>query len=180
MTRRRWLAGRALEALGVRGLIGLGSLAASVLLYQIVIVPDSTHLENTRAEAAELSRQLPGRGGAPGLQDPGERLDAFYRFFPGAASLPELLDKVYAAAAQRSVALEQGEYRLTRERGGRLARYQVILPVRASYPQIRGFVEDVLERIPAAALESISFKREAASADGVEAQIRFTLFLGET
>jgi hypothetical protein len=89
-----------------------------------------------------------------------------------------LLDKLYSSAASRSIVLHQGEYRLLRERDGKLSRYQITLPIRATYPQLLGFIQDVLAQIPSAALEGIGFKRDAISAEAVEAQIRFVVYLG--
>jgi hypothetical protein len=179
MSRYRWFYGRLLSLFGRRGLAGLGCLAVATLFYVEAVVPVSASLDQAREEAAELSLQGRGKSGGvkAGLQDPGDRLETFYRFFPTAAGVPDLLDKLYSAASRRSVVLGQGEYRLVRE-PGRLARYQITLPVQASYPRLRGFIEDVLEGVPAAALESVSFKRETISTDTVDAQIRFVLYLG--
>jgi Tfp pilus assembly protein PilO len=89
-----------------------------------------------------------------------------------------MLGKVQAAARANDLQLEKGEYRLSQERDFALARYQVTLPLRGSYPQVRGFVNDVLDAVPAAALEDLALKREAADDPMLEARVRFTLFLG--
>jgi hypothetical protein len=178
----RWMLGSAPRTLGARGIAGAVCLAASAFIYAVGVVPASIDLEQTRAEVAELSLQHREKsaGGKPVRQGPAEKLEAFYGFFPRRASLPDLLDQVYSAASRRSVTLAQGEYRLVREPDGRLARYQVTLPLRSSYPQLRGFLEDVLQQVPAAALESVDFKRETVATDTVEAHIKFTLFLAES
>jgi Tfp pilus assembly protein PilO len=74
--------------------------------------------------------------------------------------------------------LEKGEYRLSRESEFRLSRYQMTLPVRGSYTDIRGFVNDVLDAVPAVALEDLTLKREAADDPELEAKVRFLLYLG--
>jgi hypothetical protein len=175
MSRYRWLASRTVSALGPRGLIGLGCLAAAALAYPIVLVPMSAELGKARDEANSLQQARGKSVGKP--SDPGVSLDTFYRFFPPAASAPDVLDKLYSSASRRSIVLDQAEYRLTRERDGKLSRYQITLPVRATYPQLRGFVEDVLAQIPSAALEGVGFKRDAISAETVDAQIRFVVYL---
>jgi hypothetical protein len=43
--------------------------------------------------------------------------------------------------------------------------------------QIRNFIADVLERIPAVALDEIILKRDAIGDARIDASIRFTLFL---
>ena len=51
------------------------------------------------------------------------------------------------------------------------------MPVRGSYVQIRKFITEVLERIPAVALDEIIIKREEIGNARLDASIRFTLFL---
>ena len=85
---------------------------------------------------------------------------------------------MYAAAAAQKLVLEQGEYRLSSDKTGKLARYQVTLPVKGSYLQIRQFVDQALIDVPVATLDDINFKREAIGATQLEARIKFTLYGG--
>ncbi len=107
-----------------------------------------------------------------------QQLTTFYEFFPPQSALPDRLDKVYAAARKRGVVLERGEYKVVQEQGWRLLRYQITLPVKGSYEQIRGFAADVLAAVPASAIDEISLKRDGIGATVIEAQIKLTLFLG--
>ncbi len=59
-----------------------------------------------------------------------------------------------------------------------LARYQIVYPVQGSYGQVRGFVNDVLDSVPAAALEEMTLKRKNVADSVLEARVRFTIFLG--
>jgi hypothetical protein len=52
------------------------------------------------------------------------------------------------------------------------------LPVRGSYTDVRGFVNDVLDTVPAIALEELVLKRESVDEPELEAQVRFLLYLG--
>jgi len=84
-----------------------------------------------------------------------------------------------ATAAQRNgLSLDKGEYRLGQDKEFRLAQYQVTFPVRGTYAQVRGFVNAVLDAVPAAALDEITLKREAIGEQNLEARVRFTLYLG--
>jgi len=67
---------------------------------------------------------------------------------------------------------------LSPDKTGKLARYQVTLPVKGSYVQIRQFVDQALIDVPVAALDDINFKREAIGATQLEARIKFTLYVG--
>jgi hypothetical protein len=57
------------------------------------------------------------------------------------------------------------------------ARYQVILPVKGDYTNVREFVNDVLGAVPSAALEELALKRESIEVPELESRVRFTLFL---
>ncbi len=70
------------------------------------------------------------------------------------------------AAARQSISLEQGEYKLLGSRGERLAAYQINLPIKGSDLQIRNFVAEVLNEVPVAALEDVSFQRQAIGESG--------------
>ena len=89
----------------------------------------------------------------------------------------EAIDAIHRAAAANGVKLANGEYRLARDGGARLLRYQITLPARASYPQLRAWIGEVMNAVPSAALDEISFRRDDVGSDSVEARVRLTLFL---
>jgi hypothetical protein len=61
--------------------------------------------------------------------------------------------------------------------GTRIQRYEIKLPLRARYAQIRTFVDAALADIPMLSLDDIRFKRERAADSVVEADLRLTLHL---
>lgn len=87
------------------------------------------------------------------------------------------MSKLYNAATQQNLTLEQGEYRLLPERDSKLMRYDVTLPVKGGYLHIRKFLAQSLIEMPALALESVSFSRQKADESMVNAQLQFTLYL---
>ena len=93
------------------------------------------------------------------------------------AAAPDWLEKIYAAAARQSISLEQGEYKLLGSSGERLVAYQINLPIKGSDLQIRNFAAEVLNSVPVAALEDISFQRPAIGGSAVEAKVRLMLYL---
>ena len=50
--------------------------------------------------------------------------------------------------------------------------------IKGTYPQLRGFVAEVLEKVPAAGLEDVVIKREAIGVPTLDAQLRFVVYLG--
>ena len=173
-----WAARRWMVRFGWQGSVGMLLTLASAALYIFAVRPAQTEFADAAATVSSLEQHARGDAGRPPRPlTTNEKLDAFYQFFPEATSTPQLLDKIFAAALDQEVGLEQGEYRLTLDRESRLARYQITLPLKAPYLRIRGFVEEVLQQVPAIALDDISFKREIITATAVEAQIKFTLYL---
>jgi hypothetical protein len=180
VNRVAWEAYAIVRAVGVPGAAGAAFALIALALFLFGVKPAATAIDGERHALERLQVQLKQtqRGAATGPGTTAERLRAFYAFFPRLEALPEWLDKVYAAAARHSITLEKGEYTLARERDGRLMRYQLILPVKGSYPQLRAFLENVLQDVPAAVLDSVTFQRESIAAPQVDAQFRFSLVLG--
>ena len=86
---------------------------------------------------------------------------------------------LFKLAAKSGLTLRQGEYKAAYERNARLHTYQVTLPVKGSYGAIWQFALGALRAIPFAALDEISFKRDAIGEANVEARLRLTFYLTE-
>lgn len=168
---------RTMGLLAWPGILGVALLLLTVGLYIFQVQPKTARLAELKKNSASLKLRIEqvAKSGIPESGDQDE-LNKFYGFFSG-VSLSEWLNKLYAAAAAQQLVLEQGEYRITPSKNGKLARYQITLPVKGNYLQIRKFVTQALADVPIAALEEISFKREAISATEVETRIKLTLFL---
>ena len=86
---------------------------------------------------------------------------------------------LFALAAKSGLVLRQGEYKAAYDRNARVHSYQVTMPVKGNYGAIWRFALGALRAIPFAALDEISFKRDAIGDAQVEARIRLTLYLNE-
>lgn len=164
--------------LGGAGILGLALLAFCASFYLSTVEPARLRLQALRSELAQAAR---GRLPPPLADDPDqsrEALGAFYAFFPPSTQLSAQMRKVYQAAQAQAVALEQGEYRASRDSVGRLVRYQISLPMKGSYTQVRKFVSAVLVEVPQLSLESIQFERQAVGDPKVQARVRLVMFLG--
>ena len=169
---RRWV-----YALGWPGLLGIGSVffvAAFVLGWAM---PLQQRLLAVKQEADVLRAHSVAKSDAKKRLNPAEQLAEFYRFFPKREVLADSMAKLYDAAAQQTLNLDQGEYRLAQERDTRLARYEIVLPVKGGYMQVRKFIAQVLTDLPSLALESIAFNRQKIGEPTVDAQLRFSLYL---
>jgi Tfp pilus assembly protein PilO len=157
---------------------GLVLLAASGAFYLGVMVPQQARLEQLQARM-QKQRQAAQRPEPEAPLGPAQKLAAFYGSFPAPETLPDLLEHVYRAARQQALVLEQGEYRAINDAPDDLVRYQVTLPVRGTYPQIRKFVDGALAGVQTLSLESIQFERQKVGDTAVEAKARFVVYLGK-
>ena len=180
MKRALWLARQALERAGWQGAAGVGLLVVSIILCATALPARIAERDGLRQEIDGLrARYLMSGGAVDVTKSPREdQLATFYGFFPKLTTLPDWLERIYDAADANGVALEAGEYRLIQERDWKLARYQLTLPLKGSYTQVRGFVAQVLNEIPAAALDEVAFKREAIGATALDVRVKLTLYLG--
>jgi Tfp pilus assembly protein PilO len=178
VTRTAWTVKRALINLRWAGLVGLGLVLFTAALSVVSIQSARQHLHALNDEAANLSSRLGQRGTASSLVSGRSRLSNFYAFFPLTHDVPELLGRIYRAGIRNQVVLAKGEYKLTREADFPLVRYQITLPVSGDYARVRGFVNDVLEAVPSAALEELTLKRESIDQPELEARVRLSVFLG--
>ena len=169
---------RALATLGWPGVMGLLLLVGAAAVYLTVVQDRTARLAQLKSESASLKSRI-DQAAKTGIPETGstEELNKFYGFFSG-ITLTEWLNKLYGAAEAQKLVLEQGEYRLSPDKSGKLARYQITLPVKGTYLQIRQFVDQALIDVPVAALDDINFKREAIGGTQLEARIKFTLYVG--
>jgi Tfp pilus assembly protein PilO len=170
---------REVGRLGGAGVVGIGLLVFAATFYLSAYRPASMELARLRTEARQLEEQLrAGDSLSRRAAAPGEQLATFYAFFPREESTPHWLARIFAAAAANGIVLESGEYKLDRKAAERLARYEILLPIKGTYAQVRGFVAQVLATVPAVVLEEVNLRRENVQSPRLDARVRFTLYLG--
>lgn len=166
-----------LKRSGWPGMAGAALLAFCLAFQFSAIEPARARLEQLGQETVFLRTRIDRAPRQAANDTPAEQLAAFYRLFPSGRSMPDWLEKIYLAAQRQNLLLERGEYRQVREKPGRLTRYNILLPVKGSYVQVRQFLAAVLADIPTASLDAVTFERQRIGDDAVEAKIRLTLYL---
>jgi hypothetical protein len=160
---------------GWPALAGLLLLAGAVVVHWLGVIPARTHTGDLRLQQSEMRKrasQQPSAGA-----DSSKRTHEFYSSLPAPSGALDAIEVIHRLAAAKGVKLATGDYRLVREGNTQLQRYQITLPARARYPNLRAWIADVMNALPSAALEEVSFGRDDVSKDSVDARIRFTLFL---
>jgi len=158
---------------------GLGLLVLAGAFYFTTVRPEQARLAVRQREAVQLLQQA-AQSVAEAPKTPADKIAAFYGSFPPSSLLPDLLDKVFAAAQAQAVRLDQGEYKVVKDTRGALTQYQVTFPVKGTYPQIRKFVGAALAAVPTLSLDSIKFERKKVGDTTLDTRIRFVVYLGKT
>jgi Tfp pilus assembly protein PilO len=165
-----------LDRLGIAGVVGIALFVFCAALYVSTLAPLAKDVQGLHSETAALQLRMSAAPPQRSLNT-AERLQNFHAFFPPLQSTPEWLAKIEAAAQRNGLQLQSGEYKLERHADQPLIRYQMLLPVAGSYPQIRGFLADVLETLPAASIDDIALQRDDPSQPVLHARVRLSLYL---
>jgi hypothetical protein len=190
------------DDLGPMGLASLALLAITAMFLSLVLEP--LQKKNLALESS-LARNA-GRTEA-GLPAAGGKLERFYERLGTDQAPTDWLAKLYGIGKATGVELQSGSYRSVSasasangatagsgvtagngataagpERagaggGGRIERYEIVLPVAGSYPQLREFLKRALVEIPVLSLDQLTLKRESRDDGAVHAELKMTLHL---
>lgn len=175
----RLTAVEALRRAGLPGLAGALLLAFAAAWSALVVLPglDARERAAERAQRAEARLAAIRRGELAVARAPEQQLHDFHAALPEQPAATTDIDRLYAAATAEELSLARGEYALVVEDGPALARYQILLPVRGAYPQLRRFLVHALATVPALGLEELELQRKQVSDTELEGRIRMTLYL---
>ena len=175
-----WQAGR----LGVIGKTGLGLIVVTTIYFFSALLPQESDLQKLKERAETLQMQEQAKKNQSETESgkklsSDQALQVFYDFFPRIDSSPFWIRELVQLAKKHNVELNSSEYRLVNENDARLARYEMILPVKGRYPQIRAFMAAALETVPAMAISAIALKRENITSDRLEVRLEINLYLNK-
>jgi len=156
--------------LGITGHAGLAALTAAAVLVVSVLVPSQHALQTLSADLARARHT----SAVPTAEQAAPQLVSS---LPTRAEMPKVIGQVFAQAKAVGVPLDTGRYLYTPAKGGEIAHYELEFPVKASYPDIRSFVDHTLAAVPAAALGKLRIERKAVGDAVVTADIEFLVFL---
>jgi hypothetical protein len=160
----------------------LGVLLASAVMLHMAWLPAQI-AESTKAmkNLERLQTQYQAVSKTPSRQAPLTREDDILvqlseRSY--AESDVSLLLQLIAQMAQaKGLALTQSEFQTIQEGHGGLRQLQVTLPVRASYIQIRQFVQEILRQLGGVSVDQISIKRDNVAQNQVEARLKLSIWI---
>lgn len=169
-----------LKRIGWREVTGLLLVGSAIVLTAMVTRPLAGEVDELRSRLVELeTRRLSGDiESEQRSRTRSERVADFYASFPQWQSSSQWIGEINAAATRQGVQLTAGEYQVQRRVNHQLVGYQITLPVRASYLQVRAFLADVLENVPPVAIDEVRFSREEVDERSLDVRIRLTLYVG--
>ncbi len=172
--RQRWL-----RLFGWPGMAGAALLAMCPTLYFSAVKPAQLNLEAVHRRAISVQERVKLAANGLGREQfpPAEQLAEFYRIFPSEKQMLPWLEKIFALAQRQGIELDRGEYKVLHERIGRLTRFQITLPVKSAYPQIRKFLNSLQVEAPIVSIEHLQFERQKIDAPVVDAKIVLALYL---
>jgi hypothetical protein len=127
----------------------------------------------------ERSRLLASRVSPEASTDADAKVAELYRFLGAGEegkeqTATDWLAKLYGIGRATGIELQSARY-ATPQAGGRIARYEIVLPVSGSYAQIRDFLGRALAELPALSLDQLTLRRESRNQAVVQAELRLTL-----
>jgi hypothetical protein len=157
--------------LGPLGLVSLLPLFALVAFQVLVMAPMQAR---NAALQERVASQAPSAQGSPASAP--DKLAAVYAFLRKDEQATDWLAKLHGIGAATGVQLKSANYR-TQPTEARIVRYEIVLPVTGTYPQIREFLKRSLAEIPVLSVDQITLKRQSRGDAAVQAELRLTLHM---
>jgi len=163
--------------IGLPGILGLGLLFFAASFYFSALAPTLAEQERLQAEERKLAQQ---EREAPTLPSAAKSESSITPSTPGvlppSAEATELFDRLQATGEKNGIAIERATYNVVRHDKHAALQYEITLPLRGSYPNLRAFLRESLELAPSASLDSLSLQRARANDPALEASVRLSYF----
>jgi hypothetical protein len=156
--------------LGPAGQAGLAAIIAALVFAATTLLPARHALDALRAGI--VTAQHPSAA-----QNSDQAAPRLVESLPTRNQIPALIGLMYTQAKASNVSLDVGHYAFSQAKSGTLARYEMEFPVRASYPDIRSFINKTLTAVPAATLAKLHVERKTVGDPTVNANIAFVVFV---
>ena len=156
--------------LGVIGQTGLAALVAAAVLALSAVLPAQHSVQSLTADLAR-ARHSPAPAG-----DAAET-PQLLAALPTRTQMPAVIGQMFTEAKEAGVSLDTGHYVYTAAKGGTIAHYELEFPVKASYKDIRKFIDRTLAAVPSAALAKLRLERKAVGDGVVAANVVFVVFV---
>lgn len=157
--------------------------AAVVLLvvafatHWLVLQPAREALVTTQIELGREQVASHAKPAASLAVSEGKQLAALRVVLQQAPEPAELVLRMSALAKAEQIALPQSEYVQQFQSTTQVQQAQVTQSVRASYPQLRRYIQAVLRDIPSASLDQVAARRDNVGQSQLEVRLRWSLWM---
>lgn len=158
-----------IDRIGSAGVGAIGLLAAALFFSNFMVKP----LEQKNLSLQEAATRQ-GRKADAGQS--GEKVAAVYEYLRKEEDTTDWLAKLHGIGTATGIQMRAASYS-TKPAEGRIVRYEIVLPVAGSYPQIRDFLKRALAEIPVLSVDQLTLKRESGGAGQLQAELRLTLHM---
>lgn len=158
--------------LGPAGLLGSALLVLALGLFFMQARPLQLkmHQQQQQLDSLRVAAQTVAATPVASTPDP-------LALLPPDSSAAGALGELEQLARAHGFELVRGTYSVAAVNHARLARWQMVLPVEASYPALHAFVAAALERLPNLVLDEVKLKRDRIEDIDLQAELRFSLFV---
>ncbi len=186
MTRWRWRQWRTGLDIGVWRFGWLWGVilatALAVLVFQWVVVPQQHRANDLTRQALQTvetvrAQQRQRQASVVPMDQDAQPLADLRRISVAESDVGEVLRRISQMANAQGLSLAQSDVQTSSEGHGGLRQVQVTLPLRASYPQLRQWVEAVLRQLPGVSVDQIALRRETAAQGQAEVRVKLSIWV---
>jgi hypothetical protein len=143
----------------------------AVAIHETAVLPAQASLALAQEELASATRSAPR---TLALHQP---LHALRDALPAEASATGSVKRMAALAQSHGIAVQQADYQRTALTGAPVIQLQVSQPVRASYAQLRRYIEAVLRDMPHVSLDHVAARRDNVGQQQLEVRLRWSVWM---
>jgi type II secretory pathway pseudopilin PulG len=160
--------------LGRTGLMGL-----SLLLVALLLTAETASQKRTNAKQQEILATMQLEA-ARRASEPAPQLPKPLAALPPVGAAAQQIGELERLARAHGLDLPLGQYSVNTLPGTSTQRWQLVLPVEATYPELHAFLAAALERQPNLALDELKLHRDSIASVGLDAELRMSLFVEAT
>jgi hypothetical protein len=168
----KWQVYRSLERLGALGNAALLLALAAVLAYLFLARPLAAKLAEAEMPAMSKQATIAANSNA-------DKLPQFLASLPPVAQRASATKTLIDIAATENLLLDEVTYKTITLPNDAVNHYHVEFSLFASYPEIQHFLSTLLNKMPFVSIESLTFNRESAQDEIVEARIHLVFHFNQ-
>jgi hypothetical protein len=149
----------------------------AAVIYFLWVEPEHQALVRARLELAQESVAAPRTSAPMAVASEQQELQALQSVLQQSPSPDKLVRKMETLAQAEHIVLAQSDYQQQFHSATQVTQVRIMQPVRASYPQLRRYIEAVLRTIPNASLEQIAARRDNVGQSQLETRLRWSFWM---